>query len=49
MLLLRQVRELTQLALDPLELGRHDRHVDQDQGNEDDVGSSDVLAGLVER
>ena len=28
---------------------RHDRDVDQQQGDEDDVGAGDVLAGLVER
>ena len=35
--------------LDPLQFGRHDRDVDDDQDEEDDVGAGDVLAGLVER
>src|SRR6187551_271810 len=42
-------RQLAQLALNPLQFGRHDRHVDDDQGEEDDVGAGDVLACLVER
>src|SRR5262249_22713665 len=47
--LLREPRQLPQLALDPLQFRRHDRHVDDDQDQEDDVGAGDVLAGLVER
>ncbi len=46
--LLREARELAQLALDPLQLRGHDRDVDQDQDDEDDVGAGDVLARLVE-
>ena len=41
--------QLAQLALDPLQLRRHDRDVDDEQDDEDDVGAGDVLAGLVER
>src|SRR6476661_4074807 len=41
--------ELAQLLLHPLQFARHDRDVDHDQDQEDDVGAGDVLAGLIER
>ena len=41
--------QLAQLLLDPLHFRRHDRDVDDEQDEEDDVGAGDVLAGLVER
>src|SRR4029077_4708354 len=41
--------ELAQLLLHPLQFARHDRDVDHDQDQEDDVGPGDGLAGLVER
>ena len=44
-----EARQLAQLALDPLQFRRHDRDVDDEQDEEDDVGAGDVLAGLVER
>src|SRR3954452_7888777 len=42
-------RDLAQFALDPLQFHRHDRDVDEEQDDEDDVGAGDVLAGLVQR
>src|SRR5256885_11141702 len=47
--LLREARQLAQLALHPRQLRSHDRDVDEDQDHEDDVGAGDVLAGLVKR
>ena len=38
-----------ELALDARELRADDRHVDEDQRDEDDVGAGHVLARLVER
>src|SRR5688572_7890316 len=46
--LLGEARHFAQLALDPGQLGRHDRQVDQDQQDEDHVGAGDVLSGLIE-
>ena len=45
----RQLRELGELAVDARQARGHDRDVDQEQGEEDEVGAGDVLAGLVER
>src|SRR5215212_10609792 len=42
-------RDLAQLALDPLHFRGHDRQVDDEEDEEDDVGAGDVPAGLVER
>src|SRR5829696_4749413 len=39
---LRELRQLHQLALDARQLRRHDRHVHEDQRQEDEVGSGDV-------
>ena len=41
--------QLAQLPLDPRQFRGHDRDVDDQQDDEDDVGAGDVLAGLVER
>ena len=41
--------QLVELALDARELGGHDRHVDQHQREEDQVGRRDVRPGVVER
>src|SRR3954471_14689028 len=41
-------RELPEVPLHPLQFRGHDRDVDHDQGEEDDVGAGDVLACLVE-
>ena len=46
---LRQLGQLVDLALDAAELAGHDRDVEQDQREEDDVGRGDVGAGGVER
>src|SRR5262249_57712242 len=40
--------ELADLALDPRQLAGHDRDIDEDQGEEDEVGAGDVLAGFIE-
>src|SRR3954447_13185238 len=47
--LLDDVRQLLHLTRDTGQLRRHDRHVDQHEREEDQVGGGDVLAGLVER
>ena len=39
-----ELRQLADLALDARQLRRHDRHVDQDQRQEDEVGGRDVRA-----
>src|SRR4051812_25570695 len=44
-----EARELAQVLLHPLQFARHDRDVDDDQDEEDDVGAGDVLARLIER
>ena len=46
---LAELAELREVALDPHELGRHDRDVDQHQREEDEIRGGDVLARLVER
>src|SRR5687768_13639615 len=46
--LLREAGELAQLSLHPLEADGHDPEVDQEQGDEDEIGTRHVLAGLVE-
>src|SRR5436190_7670809 len=43
------LRQLAQVARDADELGGHDRHVDEDQRQEDEVRGGDVRAGVVER
>src|SRR5438093_6928600 len=47
--LLGELEQLVEVALEVREADGHDRHVDQDQREEDQVGAGDVLAGLVER
>src|SRR3954452_21573452 len=44
-----QLHQLAEVALEVLEAHGHDRHVDEDQREEDQVRGRDVLAGLVER
>src|ERR671937_715451 len=46
--LLGEAHERVELALDPLQLGAHDRYVHEDQGDEDTVGTRHVLSGFVE-
>jgi len=43
-----QLVELRQVALQARQAAGHDRHVDEDQRKEDQIGGRDVLAGLVE-
>src|SRR5690349_13656419 len=49
LLLLSDRGHVSQFLLDPLHFRRHDRQVDDEKNEEDDVGAGDVLAGLVER
>src|SRR4051794_19230763 len=49
LLLLGDRGHVAEFLLDPLHFRRHNRDIDDEQNDEDDVGAGDVLAGLVER